>query len=524
MRMIFASAAIFLLSQNVFAFEYSGRVNTWSLFQTDDLSSTRVAVITDDATKQVIGVAVGSDIAIECAVAGRTCTYREIGDTGELDIERITDAGRSKKGEIGDTLLWNLGVDAKGSHKDFAGKIQGNFTTSLLNDRSLYGHDKYRFRFTSLYGEYNQDKYRLRLGRQAVTGGVLLDGASADYFFGPAHARDQKSLGFFAGLAPNPISKHPSKDFITFGPKVQWIPSFSESGDTKLFVESSLVTELYKMKMDRFYLYSRVHFTPIRQFSTILYSTLELPWSGSDGSIKSSLLSFQNFWRPTSRWFFSIGFSQFRIERHLQDEAVRWVTENAAQSTRVGETLDRSQRYRVDARASFKVTPEVQPFVKGRYERRSFDKNKINLNSDPTTPATTNFSLQNQKNAYQGTAGVRLFLFDHLDTETSGTYGQRFQSKFYSLFQSAMWEMNQDWSADAYFQYVSSRRTTDPSRPSGVGLRETATDWYVGIGGSYRFLSDFLAQIRYDLSNEDDAVLDRSLMFHTVLVRIDYSF
>lgn len=517
---------LLLPPQRALAFEYSGRANVWSLYQTDDVSSTTVAIIKETATGKIMGIAVGKDIDIECNQTGRTCEYREIGQGTELDLDRTTNAGVEHKGKIGgDTMLLNLGVDAKGTHKDFAGKIQGNFTTSVMDNRALFGGDKYRFRFNNLYGEYNQEKYRIRGGRQNVVGGLLLDGISADYFLGPDHAKDQKLVGIFAGLSPDPIDKMPSKDFLTFGPRVQWIPKFSEEGDTKLFVEAAMITEFFKGDMDRLYLYSKVHFTPVRQFSAMLYSKFELPWKGDDGEFNSSLLSFQTFWRPSTKWFFSAGFTQFRIDRHLQEQAIRWVTDDGSrQATRVGETLDRSQRYRVDVRTAFKPIPEVEPFLRGRYERRTFDSNKQDLNSDGTTTAAKNLGLLNQKNAYQGTAGLRLFLVDQLETETSGTYGQRYQSRFYSFYQSALWESGQLWSVDGYFQYVSSRRVVSKSSPTAAGLRENATDWYTGGGFSYRFLSDFLAQIRYDFGNEDDAVLDRSITSHTILGRLDYTF
>jgi len=509
--------------------EYSGRANFWTLYQTDDVSSTTVAVVKDD-TGAVIGVVVGKDIAIECNITGRTCEYRVIGSGTELHLVRETgtfpNQSIDKTGNIGgDSLIANLGINAKAKQGNWNGKINGNFTTSILNDRALLGHGRFRFRFTELYGEYSQPNWRARMGRQFVPGGQLLDGVAADYFLGPDYSKESKFVGVFAGLAPDPISKNPSKDFMTFGPKFQWIPDFSSQGETKLLVEGAVVTELYKGAVNRFYLNSRIHFTPVRTFSSTLYSNLELPWKGDDGGFGSSLLSFQNFWRPNNQFNFLLGFTQFRIDRNLQEEAVRWVTDGGSQqATRVGDSLDRSQRYRVDARLSYKIIPEFQPYLKGRYERRTFDSNKTNLNSDDNTPATRNLFLLNQKNAYQATAGGKFYVFDHLETDSSATYGQRFQSKFYSLYQSALWEGGADWNVDGYFQYIWSRRTQDKSLPNQLGEREISTDIYVGAGASYRFMTDFLAQIRYDLGHEDDRVLDSNVMSHTVLLRLDYKF
>ncbi len=507
--------------------DVSGSLNSWLLYQTDDVDSTTIAIVRNESGV-ILGIAVGDDIATECA-APRTCTYQKISGETRLDLERVTgsfdDIERENQGKIGgDSLLWNLGLNAKAQKKEWAGKIDGNFTTSLMENRALLGHDQYRFRFTNIYGEYQKSKWRLRAGRQHVMGGALVDGVNADFLMGPSHLQDSRSLGFFAGLAPDPITKGFSKDYLTFGPTLRWIPSFSETSESKVLVESSLISELYKLSVNRFYLFSRVHFTPVRRFSSLLYSNLELPWMGSDGELTSSLLSLHNYWRPNEQWFFTLGFSQFRIDRHLQEQGVRWVTENSSQSARLGETLDRSQRYRVDIRASVKPAPEYQPFVMVRYERRTFDSDKEGSNSDTAQTEVSDLRLLNKKNAYQGSAGVRTFLLENLETETSATYGQRFISKFYSFFQSASWDSPQGWSAQLDLQYVSSKRTPSLSTPNTLGSPESQVDIYAGLGGSYRFLSDFVGHVRYDFAHEDDATLDRGIISHTVLLRADYKF
>lgn len=519
----FVAAAISISQAS--ALEYTGRANAWTFYQTDDVDSTTVAIV-KDASGQELGIAVGRDIAVECAVAGRTCEYRKIGNGTELELERVTDAGRVSLGKIGgDTLLTSLGLDGRVTQGEYLGRFSGNTTFSLLDNRALgMGYDRARFRISELYGELKKKKFQMRAGRQPILGGVLVDGVSGDYFLGPDFSADSKTIGAFGGLAPDPISKMPSKDFITSGATYRWIPNFSQSGDAKLSIEGSLVSEFYKMKMNRFFLYSQLRFSPIKPYSTLIQSQVDLPWSGSNSGLSSSLLSLQNFWRPNSAWFFSFGFTQFKIDRYLQERAIRWVTDNTPQQTRLGDTLDRSQRYRLDVRASVKPIPLLQPFGMFRYERRTFDENKRNLNSDSNTPAQLNLGLVNRKNAYQGTLGVRVFPRDELETETSGTYGQRYQSKFYSLFQSATWEAPGGWAIQGDFQYLVSNRTQDMSIPNTLGPRERAVDWYGGLGASYRFLSDFMGQIRYDFGNEDDFVLDRRISSHSVLARVDYKF
>jgi hypothetical protein len=512
-----------------FAWSVDGRVNTWGLYQTDDVSSTTVAVVKDNLGN-VLGIAIGDDIAIECAVTGRTCEYRKIGQGTELELERVTEVNseisREGRGKIGgDSLLWNLGGALKAKKEPWTARLDGQFTSSLLENRALLGHDRYRARFSQANVEYQKSLYRVKVGRQAFMGDVLLDGVSGEYFFGPSQVRDSQRVGFFAGLSPDPISKLPTTDTFTFGPSISFIPQFSQTSESKLLVDGALVTELYKGAMNRFYLFSRAHFTPVKSFSSILYSNLELPWSGSDGSINSSLLSLTNYYRPNQEWFFSVGLTQFRIDRYLQERAIRWVTdEGSQQATRVGESLDRSQRYRLDFRTSYKPAPFIQPYLRARYERRTFDSNKKILNTTDPDNTTTDFGLVNKKNAYQFTPGLRLFVMKHLETESQLTYGQRYQSKFISGFQSFEWDSPQGWQALLDFQYVWSSRSLRRSFPGAVGTRETTHDLYAGLGGSYRLMTDFLTQIRYDLSHENDQVLDTNVLTHSVLLRLDYKF
>jgi len=512
------------LSARLNAFEYSGRANTWSLYETDDTDATTTAVVKENGT--IIGVVVGRDIEIECSKPGRTCEYQKLGSG---DLERVTGEISSPNREIvgtkaKDTLLWNLGLDAKANHKQYAAKIHGDFRTSLLGTRQNYGHDRFRLRLTDLYGEYLHKRYLFRAGRQTITpGGILLDGASATYQFGPDHLPDAKGVGLFVGLAPDPISKIFSTDYMTFGTHYRFIPNFAQDSETKFNIEGALIAQTYKGSMNRFYLSTRLHFTPIKNYSLNAYSNLELPWSGEDGSIKSSLLSIQNYWRPRKEWFFSLGLSQFRIDRNLQKEAVQWVTENSAQQARVGNSLDRSHRYRLDFRASYKPFPAVQPFLKFRYERRTFDQDKQFENSSSGS-SQLDFALLNRKNAYQGTFGVKLNLIDELITETSGSYIQRFQSRGYMAIQEFTWDPDRNWTATLSGQWVNSERTRSSSFPNGADVLETANDFYAGLGGMYRLRSDLKGILQYDFGNESDQGLGRRTTIHTIYVRLDYTF
>ncbi|MBN8555748.1 MAG: hypothetical protein J0L93_09915 [Deltaproteobacteria bacterium] len=524
--LLFFAQMIDAIYSPLFALDFKGRANFWSLYQTDDVDSTTVAVvynISDLSTP--IGVVVGKDIAIECSKPTHSCTYRKIGEGGELTLEHITDAGRSSYGKIGgDSLLTNIGISGKATEKKWSGNIDGNFSKLFLDNRALLGGQKNRFRFYEFNAQYEDAKYEVSLGRKSIQADILVDGVSGKYFFGAKENKDSKSIGFFAGFAPDTITKNISSDSFTFGPTFHFVPDFSSEGPVKLLVESSLVTEIYKGDMNRFYLFSRAHFTPVKELSFFSYSTLELPWMKDNANLKSSQFTFQTLWHPNEEWFFSIGFSQFAIDRFLQEQAVRWVTDNSSKSTRVSDSLDKSQRYRLDLRASFRPIYEFQPFIRARYERRTFDSNKLFLNSVTGQTPSLDLGLLNRKNAYSGTGGVRLFLWEEFETESSATFSQRFQSSSWEAYQFFSYDTSKQISFDAYFQFVSSNRTINNSVPSAAGTDDHAYDFYAGTGVSYRFLSDFLAQIRYDFSNEDEKVLDRRTITHSALVRLDYRF
>ena len=531
MRLLFTLISLLSLSTAAHGWTYSGKANTWFLYETDNISSASVALVYDTTTAPptLIGVAVGKDISIECAKPNRSCSRRSL-EGEELKLERVTEDAngtiqKDKKAEIGgDALFYNLGINAKAKHDEWALRAHGNFTTSLMEQRALLGSDKYRFNFYELYGQRTSEKFKATAGRKPIVGGVLVDGVTADLLLGSGEERDSKTLGLFLGTSPDPISKNPSSKYLSFGSSYRFIPDFSAKSETKFLLEGSLLLETYKGSVNRFNLFNQAHFTPIRSLSFFAYSTLELPWQGDDADIKSTHFSLQAFYRPSVTWNFLLGFSQFRIDRHLQEKAVQWVTDSdSLQSKRVGDSLDRSHRYRIDFRTAYKPLPFLQPFVRLRYERRTFDNSK-SFDNAQTDPPGESLTLLNQKNSYQGTTGVRLFFLDRLETETSAGYARRYQSKGYDIFQSAAWESPSGWGVDIYGQLVNSKRTQNNSVPGGVGTSVEADDYYIGLGGSYRFLSDFLGQIRYDLASEQDVQFSDRVSIHTVLLRLDYSF
>jgi hypothetical protein len=530
-RSLFTAIALSLSTFATSAAEthFSGHLNTWSLYETDDITSTTVAMVYDSVRNALLGVAVGPDISRECALPNRRCEYRKIGQDYELTLERISDSGQQKIGEIGgDTLLSNLGIDAKFDQERWSGKMNGNFTASLLNDRALYGSKKYRPSFMDTYVQYANNRQRFTFGRKSIASGVLVDGVTADFLFGPESSKDAKTFGLFAGFSPDPMTKLPGIDSVAFGPTYRFIPDFSSSTDTKLILEGSLVTDLYEGQINRFYLFTRAHFTPVRNLSILGLSTLELPGLGAtDTGFKSSQFFLQTFLRPSPQWFASVSFSQFRIDRFMEPEAVRWVTDDKTQSLRISDSLDRSQRYRFETRVSYRPVQRVQPYFRIRYERRTFDSNKTNANAPPTatSPAGKELAVLDRKDAYRGTLGLRMYFFDEkLETESTATYNQRFQSKAYDFYQSFTWDSGTNWTTDLYLQWVSSQRNIQNSIPSTPSQASKTIDYYAGIGGSYRFLSDFLAQIRYDFSNEEDLSLADRITSHSILGRLDYSF
>lgn len=535
----------FFLSHPLLGIEYKGRANAWLLYLQDDFGATSVIDVYENAScsnpGEVDYVVIGKNLEDVLACAERCCEQRVI-KNGETVLERKVEnpdgsdtTSTSSSSSIGSTFISSMGIDAEAKEKKNLGKMRGNFKRTWTDSRALYGSQKNSFRFTDLYYEHKDldysKPYAVSLGRRAVDAGILVDGVYGQYYFGPSEKKETKKIGFFGGLAPNPITKEPSLDFTTFGFDFSYIPQFSTSNsETKFKLDTSIVSELYKGSWNRLYLFSKSHFTPTNNLSFFHYSTIELPApSGDDSALNSSHFSFQGVYRPDRYWFFSMGFTQFRIDRYLKEESVRWLTDdNSYQSDRVGETLDRSHRFRLDFKTSYKPIPITQPYLRVRLERRGIDSNKKLLNADPssTDPAVEDLRLVDKKNAYKMSIGNRLFPLSRLETDTQLTYNQRFLSKSYDIFQSAFWQGGDRWSVDGYLQMVWSERNISNSSPSSAtaGTNVDATDYYLGIGGSYKFPSDLLAQIRYDFACEDDYSLDTNIFIHSILARIDYRF
>lgn len=518
---------------------FGGRLWSGGLYSMDDFDTQSVVEVYQNASCENPGdiqkVLFGKKKAYAATECATHCCVERVLRGDETIAERIisnaagTAASISDENKTGPSLLANIGIDGDATRGKYALKIHGEFAGSILDERTLMGHDRYRYMFTDAYAQYKdvnrKTGYQIRLGRQSPVAGVLTDGASATLFLGDDGFKESKSISFFGGLAPNPISKKPKLDRMAFGSFGTFIPNFSQRSDSKLRVESGLVGELYKKKFNRFYLFNRTHFTPVKPVSLLAMLTLDLPAKGDDKEIGINYLSLQAFWRPDLRWFLSGGFTQFKIDRYLREESVRWVTdEGSRQSARLGDTLDRSHRYRGDARVSYKAFTFFQPYMKLRYERRSFDNNKTGLNTaSGTTPGAQNLSLINKKNAYRIDPGFRVYPSASVETDTSFGFNQRYQSKAYEVLQSVSWS-NKKWGADAYGQAMWSKRLILNSVSSAAAKNVKATDYYLGTGVSYKFLTDLLGQIRYDFSCEEDDSLGRSILTHAVWARLDYRF
>lgn len=518
-----------------------GRVHASGLYLQDDFDSQSVLEVysgpvgcADPGTlEQVIFGPEKEQVAALCE--SQCCRERVLrGD--EVVAERIIsnededDALITDEYDSGPALLASTGIDFQATGGSSTLKTKGNFTSSLLNDRTLIGHRKYRYQFTEAYYQYQKpgSRYRFRLGRQNPVAGALTDGLSATYFLGDAAFLESQSVSVFGGLAPNPISKHFELDRYTAGVYGTYIPKFSGVSDTKLRYDAGYVAELYKKtKWNRSYLFQKVHFTPVKEISLLGFATVDLPASGDNKEIGLNYSGLQTFWRPDNRWFLSGGFTQFRVDRFLQEESVRWLTdEGSRQADRVGDTLDRSHRYRFDLRSSFKAFPFLQPHMRLRYERRTFDGNKRVLNLPPGSTATPaeNLSLLNKKNAYRLQPGFRLFPWRSLETETTFTFNQRFQSKAYEVYQSAQYDLHKKWLFDVFGQIVWSKRSIRNSVAATAPSSMSTQDYYAGLGISYKFMSDFLGQIRYDFSCEEDDSLQSDILTHSIWARLDYKF
>ncbi len=508
------------------SFEMSGRWNSWSYYESHEWNSTTVALIYDSISNDYLGAAVGADIAVECAVAGRTCIYRKLSGN-EIIVEHVSDSGRETIVRPKDIWLGSLGGDVRLKKDDWSARVNTDIMGSFLGERALTGHRKFRLNAKEIFAQRRWNQWIFSAGRRRSFMGITSDGATALYDF--SQDEEARVVGAYAGLAPNPITKMFSKDFVTVGSTVRWIPSFSKTSETKLRLEGDLVSNLYKKKMNRLDLVTRVHFTPIQKVSFIQDSTLALPWMGSDGNIKSTFYSLNSLFRPDSQWFFSVGFTQFRIHRYLEDASVRWFTdEGGVQSLRLGDTLDRSHRYRFDARASYRAAVELQPFTRFRYELRTFDDTKIKENSPlevGTEPPANNLGLVGGKDAYRLTAGVRLFLFDQrLHTETSGTWDQRFRSKGWDANQKVAWNSDDQWIADVDITYMKASYKTSNGLNVNNSTELSGEDYYASLGIAKSFLSKWEVNLRYDFSYEKDFALDRHIFIHGGLIRVDHSF
>lgn len=542
-KTFFLSLFVSLFASSLNAFEVKGRLNTWSLYITDDFDISSVIDVYEnascDAPGEVIERVFGKErAAITDRCESTNCCIERVVRGDEIIAERVYESGgeilRDEGAKAGDTLLMNIGTDlkAKQGHWDFQSK--GNMTYSALEERTLTGDRTYRFRFTDVYAQYEDTDsnfaYRTRLGRHSILAGALVDGASFDYYFGNKATRTSKSVGVFVGLMPHPITKHIDLDFRTFGATFHYIPEFANSTGTKLRVDSAVVGEVYKSDMHRAYLFTRSHFSPFAKLSLFHYSTIDLPASGDDGGISSNHFSFNIHYRPSTPWFVAAGISQFKIDRLLKERIVGFQDElsnNPTAAERVGTTLDRSHRYRFDLRASYKPVPLAQPYVKLRYERRTFDGNKTSLNQNTDTPLVAppeNLSLVDKKNAYQGSFGIRFFPMIQLETDSSFTFLQRYQSRAYDLYQSVVWDNGDFWTVNGFGQVLWNSKKIRNTNPSLSSTSVNSMDFYLGVGGSLKFMTDFLAHFSYDFAHEDDYELERSIIIHSLWARLDYRF
>lgn len=532
------------------ALEYKGRLNLWGLYVFDDLDITSVIDIytsvspnadacrTGDGLGDPDYTVIGKDRRLPEVITtcNNQCCRERVIRNGETIVERVIsnpdgsdNSIVDSSDKIEDTFITNLGTDTKISKGKFKGRIKGNLTGNLMGRRTTYGSDKYRYRFTDVYGQYLDlaNDYQVSIGRKAVSAGVLVDGVDFDHYFGSSPRKQDKSFGAFAGLAPDPISKHVSTDRQTVGAKFHFIPEFSSKRQSKLVFDASLVSEIYKSDLNRLYLFSSSHFAPTKRWALFYYSTVALPSETNGSGIDSNYFTLQGQFRPDNRWFFSAGFSQFRIDRYLKEESVKWVTDpDSFQTDRVGTTLDRSHIFRFDGRISYKPFYYLQGYGRARYERRTIDSNKKFLNADPSgaTPIEENLSLLNNKDAYRLSLGGRTFIIGPLETDTRFTFNERFLSNSYDIWQSATWTSGNRWTADAYIQVVWSSRKINNSVSGVDPLEIDATDFYGGAGGSYKIRSDLFANFRYDYALEDDYSLDGKIEIHSFLGRLDYRF
>lgn len=517
-----------------------GNADAWMLFLTDNFASVSVLEVydTDNCAAENIAdleplfVAYGKERDDVSCFDGRCCLERIIqGD--EIIAERIISSDgegvSAKDTKSGNTLLQSLGLKAEFKSSYFRAFMDGDFRFHLLNSRTLYGSKKYRLHLNDLYAEKDfrlgNQLFQARLGRQSLEGGVLIDGLRADWAW---NEKKSKTLGVYAGLAPDPRTKHLSHERIAFGLPFHFIPDFAEDSKVKFLFDSNLYVETFKGGLNRFSLFSRSHFTPIPELSLFHYSHLELP-TIKDKSISSSHLSLRAFYRPHKNWILNFGLSQFRIDRYLLASSVQYLTDDGSlQRERVGDRLDQSDRYRVDAKVSYRINRLAQPYIAGRYERRTFDSDKIFLNptpeSDPSEPKEENLRLINKKNAYGGDLGLRLNWPKNIDTDTRLSYQKRFQSSFYSLNQNISWIPDEKWFVEGNFQFFRSQREIAASISSQDPTSVKSLDFYVNLGLSYRFRSNISGQIGYDFMSEDDASLEKNIFIHSLLLRFDYRF
>lgn len=514
----------------------TGRVHSSLLFLMDNFGSTTVYDVYDNEACEgdPIFVVFGKEID-NVDTTGR-CVRARVLQGSETVLERYDASGEVIDTQsTGSSLFWTGGVNAESKHKNMKLRADGRLSHSLLKERTLYGVNRSQYQFSNLYFEYEnleaKHAYTARAGRQHVGLGVLVDGVSASYHFGPKSRPSSKSIGTYFGLAPNAVTKKISTEALSFGALFRWIPEFSQGSESKFLFESNFHGETYKGKVQRLLLHSRSHFTPYRQLSFLHYSTLELPWSGDNSKVQSGYFSLQTFYRPNDRLNLSLGLTQFRIDRFLVETAIRNVLQDSLQADRVGESIDRSDRYRVDFRTGFKLSPQLEIYQRSRYERRNFDSDKRNLNN-PNLPedqenrpeGDDNTSLTKANTAYQLSLGAQGDFRENIEWQTELSYRKRYLSKAYDVWQSLTWMPKRKYYLNFDLQVLKSERDVQSSFPTGSPREFQTWDVYFGIGGNYEFKENLWGRLRYDLAHEKDYALQRSTLTHSLFARVDYRF
>lgn len=408
---------IILLPAIIAAEEYKGKFSFGYLYQFDNINTSGIY-----GDEDVIDVSEFSD---ELGT-----TYTNLDSTlnpeeGNININDLDFAGkyRTQITEISILQLrgyfdatdiagknWGFHFDGFGTYK-----LTDGMWTGTLNSKESSADIK-EFNF-----EINIPKFDFFVGRKIVTeaGFDSVDGLTVNYTLTP-----YLYVGALGGMKPNPTNYYLSKDFMTCG-------VFQKLNLNKFIFTNSVVTDLYKFKPDRIYLFSKVHYKPAYFVDLVYYLYFDMD------PAKLTYFYFNTSFRPS--FWIKLALSYSRFENIIFKRSNFFNTSaETGQSTLIGdETYD------------------------GAYHRaREFQEVHITKNVSLYSSYTYKFREYDEKHSHAGSFGLRdtNFLGYKAQFDTRYTYINNFESvdHIYDIIISKMWFRR--LLTETYFQIENNNR------------------------------------------------------------------